>query len=89
MGHHIKDGWSPGATSQQEAAAQETTVTAGPRCQCGRPVDSDVARVFGIDGVVPVCRHCAENATGNQVQSTPHAITQYFARGHRSRGEES
>ena len=30
----------------------------GPRCRCGESVPKRLARVFGVDGVVPVCREC-------------------------------
>lgn len=34
------------------------TTPTGPRCRCGERVPRRVARVFGTDGVVPVCEEC-------------------------------
>ena len=88
MAGQIRGEWTPGATTAEEAAAQEATATTGPRCECGRPVDARTARVFGVDGVVPVCKHCEVSRNGMTYRSTVQAITRYLARG-RGRGGDA
>lgn len=53
----------------------------GPRCRCGESVPADVARVFGVDDVVPVCAECLESrAKGDTFDSNYQALQAYQRR---------
>jgi len=51
----------------------------GPRCECGTALDDNLytrraVRIAGVDGVVPVCKHCADPRNNDEYRSTLAAI---------------
>lgn len=54
----------------------------GPRCECGTALDDNqftrrAVRIAGVDGVVPICKHCATDGNGGEYRSTLAAVLAY------------
>lgn len=53
----------------------------GPRCRCGNRVSRKIARVFGIDGEVPVCEECYVSINQSRTYATTFAALRAYRQG--------
>lgn len=53
----------------------------GPRCRCGNRVSRKMARVFGVDNVVPVCEECYVSINQGRTYETTFAALSAYEQG--------
>jgi hypothetical protein len=70
-----------GADGQTARDSRSWRPTGSARCVCGTPVDREVARVCGIDNVVPACPNCYCTHESNAAYSTVTSAVIHFRDG--------